>query len=795
MNEAETIANLIDPHLRSQGWHSNGSLIKREFPITPGRILGLGRRGTPEKADIVLQYNNRNIAVIEAKRNEAYVSDGRDQAIRYATRLNVRYTFSTNGDSYYQIDLLTQEETEIFTFPTPDELWEMTFPNAGNTPQQITSQELKENLLSIPFQDKGGTWKLRYYQENAITKVIEAVADGQKRILLTLATGTGKTAIAFQIAWKLFEGKWNLSNNQRRPRILFLADRNILADQAYNAFSSFDEDALVRIKPADIRKKGQVPKNGSVFFTIFQTFLSGDNGTPYFGEYPKDFFDFIVIDECHRGGANDESNWRVIMDYFSPAVQLGLTATPKRDQNVDTYKYFGEPVYIYSLKEGINDGFLTPFKVKQISTTIDNYTFTKDDLVLAGEIDESREYTKDEMNRMIQIKEREEYMVKVFMDLINQNEKTLVFCATQTHAAMVRDFINKHVKVKNVNYCQRVTADDGDSGESNLRAFQDNEKTIPTILTTSQKLSTGVDAPEVRNIILMRKVNSMIEFKQIVGRGTRLSEGKDYFTIYDFYESYKHFNDPEWDGEPLEPETTEPGTPPQPCVTCGKRPCECTMVNPGDPCEICGYTKCRCNSKPKEMVKVRLSDGKIRELQNMVKTTFWSPDGRQIDAKEYLELLFGTLPDLFKSEEQLRQLWSLPDTRKKLLLQLEERGFSRQQLVDFQQVLNAEDADLFDVLAYVAFESKIIDRGIRAEYARETISSLTDKQQEFINFVLNQYVKEGVDELDIDKLSELLELKYLQIADAKKELGSIAEIRESFINFQPYLYNRSSFRV
>ena len=791
MNEAETIANLIDPHLRSQGWHSHGSLIKREFPITPGRILGQGRRGTPEKADIVLQYNNRNIAVIEAKKNDAYVSDGRDQAIRYAKRLNLRYTYSTNGDAYYQIDLLTQEETTIDTFPTPEELWEMTFPSANATEQELTAHELRDKLVTIPYEDRGGTWKLRYYQENAITRVLEAIANNQKRILLTLATGTGKTAIAFQIAWKLFQGKWSLSNNHRRPRILFLADRNILADQAFNAFSSFDEDALVRIKPADIRKKGQVPKNGSVFFTIFQTFLSGDNETPYFGEYPQDFFDFIIIDECHRGGANDESNWRAIMDYFSPAVQLGLTATPKRDQNVDTYKYFGEPVYIYSLKDGINDGFLTPFKVKQISTTADTYTFTPDDIVEQGEIEEGREYTRDEMNRMIQIKEREEYLVKVFMEQINQNEKTLVFCATQYHASMVRDFINKHAKVKNLNYCQRVTANDGDTGEGYLREFQDNEKTLPTILTTSQKLSTGVDAPEVRNIILMRRVNSMIEFKQIIGRGTRLFEGKDYFTIYDFYEAYKHFKDADWDGEPIDPEVKEPVTPPQPCNTCGQRPCICSIDDPGEPCEVCGYTKCRCNSKPRVMVKVRLADGKVRQLQNMVHTTFWSPDGSQISAKEFLESLFGQLPSLFKNEDELRTIWSAPDTRKKLLLQLEERGFAKPQLQEFQKVLNAENSDLYDVLAYIAFESQMIDRGIRAEYARETITGLTDKQQEFINFVLGQYVKEGVEELDIDKLTELLELKYMQIADAKKELGSIANIRDSFVGFQPMLYDRA----
>ena len=391
---------------------------------------------------------------------------------------------------------------------------------------------------------------------------MEAIAADQPRILLTLATGTGKTFIAFQIAWKLFHSRWNLSREpSRRPRILFLADRNILANQAYNAFSAFPEDAMVRIEPEDIRKKGKVPKNGSLFFTIFQTFMSGPpkdgKPSPYFGEYPPDFFDFIVIDECHRGGANDESNWRGILEYFAPAVQLGLTATPKRKDNVDTYAYFGEPVYIYSLKEGINDGFLTPFKVKQISTTLDEYVYTPDDKLIEGEIEAGKRYTETDFNKIIEIKEREAHRVKLFMEQINQNEKTLVFCATQDHALAVRDLINQMKTSKDPNYCQRVTANDGALGEQHLRDFQDNEKTIPTILTTSQKLSTGVDARNIRNIVLMRPINSMIEFKQIIGRGTRLYDGKDYFTIYDFVKAHHHFSDPEWDGEPMEPEPAE----------------------------------------------------------------------------------------------------------------------------------------------------------------------------------------------------------------------------------------------
>ena len=285
-----------------------------------------------------------------------------------------------------------------------------------------------------------------------------------------------------------------------------------------------------------------------------------ENGdpSPYFGGYPPDFFDFIVIDECHRGGANDESNWRGILEYFAPAVQLGLTATPKRNDNVDTYAYFGDPVYIYSLKEGINDGFLTPFKVKQIATTLDDYVYTPDDRLVEGEIEIGKRYVEEDFNKVIEIREREAYRVWIFMNQVDQSEKSLVFCATQEHALAVRDLINQMKTSSEPNYCERVTANDGELGEQHLRDFQDNEKSIPTILTTSQKLSTGVDARNIRNIVLMRPIRSIIEFKQIIGRGTRLYDGKDYFTIWDFVKAHHHFNDPEWDGEPLPPEEEEP---------------------------------------------------------------------------------------------------------------------------------------------------------------------------------------------------------------------------------------------
>ena len=540
---------------------------------------------------------------------------------------------------------------------------------------------------------------------------------------MTLATGTGKTAIAFQIAWKLFHSRWNLPDwrngleagrePSRRPRILFLTDRNILADQAFNEFSAFDDDALVRIDPQIIRKKGRVLKNGSIFFTIFQTFMTGKdedgNPQPSFGDYPRDFFDFIVIDECHRGGANDESTWRDIMEYFAPAVQLGLTATPKRNNNIDTYVYFGEPVYIYSLKEGINDGYLTPFKVKQIATTLDEYIYTPDDDVIEGEIETDKRYVEEDFNRTIKIDPRERKRVEIFMEYIDQSQKTLVFCANQAHALMVRDLINQIKTSPEPNYCVRVTADEGEIGDQHLRTFRDNEKTIPTILTTSQKLSTGVDARNVRNIVLMRPIKSIIEFKQIIGRGTRLFEGKDYFTIYDFVEAYHHFNDPEWDGDPDDPEPCPKcgclpceceTTPLEPCPVCGELPCQCE-AQPPEPCPVCGKRPCVC--KKRGMIKVKLADGKEHTIQFMMATSFWSLEGTPMSAAQFIEGLFGELPNLFKNEEELRQLWSRPDTRHKLLAGLAEKGYGRQQLVELQRIIDAEQSDIYDVLAYVSF--------------------------------------------------------------------------------------------
>ncbi len=474
-------------------------------------------------------------------------------------------------------------------------------------------------------------------------------------------------------------------------------------------------------------------------------------------------------------------------EYHSPEFGVHYT---------DTYQYFGEPVYSYSLKQGINDGFLTPFKVKRIHTTLDEYIYTRDDTLIEGEIEEGKLYTEPDFNKIIEIKEREAKRVQVFMDEANQAEKAIIFCASQEHAAAVRDLVNQYKKSSHPNYCVRVTANDGAIGEQFLRDFQDNEKTIPTLLTTSQKLSTGVDARNIRNIVLMRPINSMIEFKQIVGRGTRLFDGKEFFTLYDFVNAYHHFADPEWDGEALPCEVcgqTVCECPaktigePTPCVDCGQNPCRCA-IEPPALCGQCGEQPCSC--KKRQKIKVMLKDGKAREIQHMLSTSFWSADGKPISAEEFLNNLFGELPSLFKSEAELRALWSHPMTRKTLLEKLADAGYGKPELSTLQQLIAAENSDLFDVLEYV-FDSNIkpITREARVAAAQANIFALLNAQQkEFIGFVLGKYIETGVEELEQAKLATLLAIKYHSLEDAKQVLGAVADISALFVEFQQHLY-------
>jgi type I restriction enzyme R subunit len=767
LNEAETRAEYIDPALELSGWGKNGSRIRREFFITKGRILTGGVRGKALKADYVLEFKGKRLAVVEAKPLDVHHTEGVAQAILYAEKLSIPITFATNGKKIRQIIISNNSQVDIDVYPTPDELISLINEpdNQLNSKLQSTDYELKNNE------------PVRYYQQIAVERTLKSIAEGKKRMLLTLATGTGKTRIAFHIAWKLFQNRWNLGGeSNRRSRILFLADRNILANQAYNEFSQFPEDALVRITPKDIQKKGEVPKNGNIFFTIFATFMTsskGDKPTFNFYGYPKDFFDLIIVDECHRGGANSESQWRGILDYFSDAVQIGLTATPKRKDNVDTYSYFGEPLYTYSLKDGIEDGFLTPFRVVKYQTTIDEYVYEPDDEVLEGEIEEGAVYQEKDFNKKIFIEERERFRIKKLFEIMNLKEKTLVFCANQDHALIIRDLINEEAKDRNPLYCVRVTANDQEIGEQYLRDFQDNEKTIPTILTTSKKLSTGVDARNVRNIVLLRPINNMIEFKQIIGRGTRLFDGKDFFTIHDFVNASFNFNDPEWDGEPTEP-VDGPYSPP----------------SPPTPSSVTDEDDDKDDARPmKRMVVVELGEGKELELQGMTTQRFYSVDGKVITLSDFVRSLFDKLPEFFKTEEELRSIWSSPETRRVLLDQLRESGFPRENLEAIQKLVNAENSDIFDLLEYVRFQFKPIERSVRALRSRQEMEDSYDaKTLDFVDFLVGQYTQSGVEELDENKLPILLEIKYKDIYEGTSMLGGVNRAREVFLEFQKNLY-------
>ena len=813
MDESTTRRKKIDPQLYAVGWEQvpDSEILneQRAYLIAPGRVEKLKSR-QPKKVDYILEYNGIKLAVIEAKSDELPVSVGVPQAKQYAEMLQIRYTYSTNGDEIYFIDMgvknakgeyiIPSTEDYIDRFPSPQELWQMTFPDIN---------VWRDKFNAIGFNRDGGK-NPRYYQENAINNVLNAVANEQNRILLTMATGTGKTYTAFQICWKLYQAKWNLHKSDQRPRILFISDRNILANQAVNDFEQFPEDAMTRITPAELHKNNnKVITSRHLYFTIFQTFMSDDgSGNPFYKQYPSNFFDFIIIDECHRGGANDESQWRELMDYFSPAYQLGLTATPRRVNNSNTYKYFGDPVYSYSLKQGIEDGYLTPFRVRISESNIDEYQYNPDDDV-EGDIDTEKIYTeKDFYNGNIVIRQRDEHRVKELLNQISPTEKTIIFCATQLHAHEIRDMVNRFKKHPASNYCERVTSNDGKEGEDTLRLFQDNEKLLPTILTTSQKLSTGVDARNVRNIVLMRPINNMIEFKQIIGRGTRLFDDKYYFTIYDFVGANKNFQDAEWDGDPFCPIcgnypcscNTKPK--PEPCPVCGKYPCICNhpkcpvcgewpCVCPPKPCPICGHLPCTCNGgePPKKRIKVKLS--KTREL--LLETTWiekFQYGDKLISIDEFIEILFGRLPLFLKGKDDLHKQWEHPSTRQALLNQLEREGFPEEKLRMVQRVMGREDCDLLDVLDYLAYETTPKERAQRVKIVRdEYYQKQSKQQQEFLDFLMTKYVENGEQEFTMTNLPTFLDLKYGTVNDAMKKLNmTVSDIRTQYLEFQKQLY-------
>ncbi len=766
-SESDTRANFIDPLLIECGWGSEN--IQREYYFTDGRRILNNKRGKRKFVDYLLKHRNVHLALIEAKSSDKHPTQGLQQAIDYANDLNVRFVYSSNGLKHYEFDTIKGKGDYIDRFPSPDDLFKRVM--AGTTDQQ--------ERLAVQALDHTGSNQPRYYQIIAINKALEAISKGKKRVLLTLATGTGKTFIAYQIVYKLFQSRWNLDGADRRPKVLFLADRNILADQAINTFNPFEKD-LVKINGEEIRQRnGVVPTNANIFFAIYQAIAERENIGGYYKLYPPDFFDLIIVDECHRGSANEEGSWRAILEYFRSAVQLGMTATPKRNDNVDTYQYFGNPVYQYSLKQGIEDGFLTPYKVKRITTNIDEYIVSKEDRVVQGE-HQQKVYQLSDFERKIIIPARTELIAKTILDHINPMDKTIVFCVDQQHALTMRDMINKHKTISDKQYCVRITSDEGEIGKQLLERFRDNDKDIPVICTTSQMLTTGVDARNVRNIVLIRNILSIVEFKQIIGRGTRLFEGKDYFTIIDFTGASNLFYDEEWDGiteieeEPIDvtkeggsdykPKQTRPPEPPQP---------------PPPPLP------------PK--VVVELSNGRKLKITN-VEVRYIGADGKPLTAKEFLEKLIGFIPEIYSTEEDFRRFWSNPDTREQVLQQLEQEGFDSEQLDTLREMLSAKDCDIFDVIAYLTYSSEMLTRHQRVELAEgDRFFDIYQnvKAKDFLHFVLRRYEKDDIQELRRDKISELIKLNNMGTPiEAAHIFGGAEKLIDAFYKLQATLYKK-----
>ena len=765
-SESDTRAKYIDPKLQSDWWDE--SHIIREYAFTNGRKF-VGGKGKQKFADYLLKYNGVNLAIIEAKKYDLHPTEWLEQVKEYGKILALRYVYSTNGREIYEFDLTLGRWDFIEKYPTPEELYQRVIGSDNHA---------KEILLREPYFVSAK--RPRYYQEIAISRVMENIADDKDRILLTLATGTGKTVIAFQVAYKLFQARWSRDGiGTRRPRILILADRNILVDQAMNTFNPLEKDCL-KINGSEIKRRWWVvPTNANIFFAIYQALSGGASEEDpeeilesYYNRYERDFFDLIIIDECHRGGAREDGNWAEILRYFSPAVHLGLTATPKRDDNVDTYNYFGKPVYEYSLAQGIDDGFLTPFKIKRIKLNIDELALTSGDQIIQGE-DTKWVYLTNDFDRSIIVDERTDFIAAEILRQIRPMDKTIIFCVDQTHALKMRDAINKYKTIVDPDYCVRVTSDEKEIGRAYLERFQDNDKTIPTILTSSQMLTTGVDALNVRNIILVRNIGSIVEYKQIIGRGTRLYDGKDFFTIYDFTGATNTFRDEIWDGGVMEdPPTPPPINPP----------------NGGDMWDIVPR-----EPKPRtETLIVRLdSDREIKVID--IETRYIDPEtGKLLSSRDFLHKLALKLPSLYSDEAELRKIWADPDTRTALLSHLSSFGIGDDQIEDLTRMFEAEDSDIFDILAHLSFGSPIHYREERRSFAESVITpyeSLT--AQAFIDFLLSLYVRNGIRDFGPSDLSAKIKL-FAQgtTTDLAKAFGGNKSLREAYYRVQESLYSK-----
>lgn len=790
MNEADTCRKYVVPKLQVAGWENEPHSLTEQKSFTDGRIMVVGsraRRQPQKRADYLLRYTRDfPIGVVEAKAAYKSPGDGLQQAKDYATVLGLKFAYSTNGHGIVEFDFLTGLERQLQEFPSPADLWARLRGDAH------LNDDAAEHLLTPGFTVVGKP--PRYYQEIAINRAVQAIVQGQRRLLLTMATGTGKTLVAFQICWKLWSARWNRTGDHRKPRILFLADRNILVDDPYSKMFAPFGDARAKIEG------GEAVKSREMYFSIYQALAADERRPGLYKEYARDFFDLIVIDECHRGSARDESSWREILEYFEPAHQLGMTATPLREDNRDTYSYFGKALYEYSLRQGIEDGFLAPYRVHRVITTFDaaGWRPSAGDTDRLGREIPDREYTTRDFERVVALRARTAAIANHLSEFLRNTDrygKTIVFCVDQEHADEMRRMLsnlNADIVKQHADYVCRVTADEGDTGRGHLSRFQELETSTPVILTTSQLLTTGVDAPTVKNVVLVRVVGSMSEFKQIIGRGTRVRDdyGKLFFNIIDYTGSATTlFADPDFDGDPSdvsEEEIDEEGRRRPDTYRVRDPDQQRVSEHPGPPYGDGGRDP--GGQDEGEPRKFYFDGGQVQVSAHLVYEL--DPAGRQLRVVKFTDYTAERVRSLFPTAAELRTAWADPDKRADIIERLAERGIDFDELT---RVTSQPDADPFDLLCNVAYSAPLRTRRERADRVRKERRAFLEEHaglaRQILEELLEKYAEHGTaqfvlpDVLQVPPISD-----HGNILEIAKCFGGAEKLREAIHELQSILY-------